>query len=391
VLKQKNKIFYVITSLDYGGSQKNLYYILKYLPKEYKNYLFEPIVISLKKGGRFRGKIASLGIKIYDLGLPERVSFLTFFILPYSIVNFFYLVIIYRPKIIHSFLFQANFLSRFAKIFLPNTKIFCSEHVVEKQKLWQLKLLKITDWLVDQIRTNSKETKDFVIKTHKFPEDKIVIAQNIIDVSDINIKLSPLDIRKELSISIDDFLVVSIGRLNKQKGFDLLIEVVKSFRDKIRYLGYKRNFLFVIIGDGEEYKNLLCYSQMLKVEDYLKFLGYKENVYEYINACDLFLLTSYWEGSPNVVLEALVLKKLVVSSEVEGVGELLNKDFIVSLKKERKSIIEEFVEKIVSIYLMEKDALDYRLCINEKFNIDLYSPNFVIEEKFLKYYIDKLS
>ncbi len=390
MLKQKNNIFYVITSLDYGGSQKNLYYILKYFPKEYKNYIFEPIVISFKKGGRFKNRISCLGVKVYDLCLPEKISFLTFFILPYSIFKFFCLVIKYRPKIIHSFLFQANFLSRFVKFFLPKTKIFCSERVAEKHKLWQLKLLKLSNFLVEKIFVNSEDLKSYVIKTQKVNQQKVLVIQNIIDLSEIKIKHNEFDIRKQLGISEKCFFVISIGRLERQKGFDLSIEVVKNFNEEIRKHNYDRDYVFVIIGDGIEYNRLINYAKKLEVEKYIRFLGYKENIYDYINACDLFLLTSYWEGSPNVVLEALALKRPVISSEVEGISEFLNKDFIVSLKKDRKSIIEEFVEKILNIYLIEKGNLDYTLCINKRFNIDIYLPNFVVG-KFLNHYIDKIS
>lgn len=390
MLKQKNKIkiFYVLTSLDYGGTQKNLYYILKSLPKKYNNFQLEPIVICLKNNGRYKNKIASLDVKVYHLDMPIKSSLFTLCVLPYSLIKFFYLVLKYKPHIVHSFLFQANLLSRFVKVILPKTKIFCSEHVVEKEKLWQLGLLKYTDFLVDQIRTNSQETKEFVIKKHRFKKEKIVISQNMIDLNDIKIKVSISDIRKELKIKENDFLILSVGRLHRQKGYDLLIEIVKKFNERIRNENYK--YLFAVVGDGDEYENLVTYTKKLKVENSIVFLGYKENVYDYINACDLFLLTSYWEGSPNVVLEALALKKIVISTKVEGVSEILNSNYLVDLKQSREKIIDVFVEKIYKIYEnFGFKNYDFRVCLNENFDFYKYSPEFVIKEKFLDYYIDK--
>ncbi|MFN3550957.1 MAG: glycosyltransferase, partial [Endomicrobiia bacterium] len=329
-------------------------------------------------------KICSLGVKIYHLDMPTKTSLLTFFLLPYSLIKFFYLILKYKPQIVHSFLFQANFLSRFVKVVFPKTKIFCSERVVEKEKLWQIKFLRFTDFLVDKIWTNSNETKEFVIKEHKFNEKKIVISPNMIDLNDIKIKFSSSEIKKELALKEGDFLVVSVGRLHRQKGYDLLIEIAKSFSGKIKYKNFR--YLFAVIGDGEEYEDLLNYTKKLQVEDYVKFLGYKENVYDYINACDLFLLTSYWEGSPNVVLEALALKKIVVSTKVEGVSEILNSDYLVNLNQERKDIIDKFVEKIYDVY---KNKYDFKVCLNQNFDFYKYLPEFVIKEKFLYYYIDK--
>lgn len=376
MLNQKNKIMYVITSLDYGGTQKNLYYIIKEIKE---NFGWDIIVVSLKKGGRYRDKIVSLGIKIYDLGLPKNLSFIFLSFLPYSFIKFIFVCIKHRPKIVHSFLFQANILARVIKVFLPKTKIFCSERVAEKQKLWQLKLLKFTNFLVDKIFVNSDELKEFVIKTQKVQKNKVVVVPNVIEPNEIKIGLSKTEVRKELGIDEKDFFVLSVGRLHKQKGFDLLIEIVKSFTDKVESEDYKQRYIFVVIGDGEEYGKLLEYAKRLNVENYIKFLGYKENVYDYINACDLFLLTSYWEGSPNVVLESVVLKKTVISTKVEGVTKILNTNFVVSLHQIREEVVREFVNKIFEIYLFE-ESFDYKKCLSDKFCIEDYLPKNVIEK-----------
>jgi glycosyltransferase involved in cell wall biosynthesis len=375
VWNQKNKIVYFITSLDYGGTQKNLYYIIKEIKE---NFGWDIIVVSLKKGGRYRNKIVSLGIKVYDLGLPKNFSFIFLFFLPYSIIKFIFVCIKYRPKIVHSFLFQANILARVIKIFLPKTKVFCSERVAEKQKLWQLKLLKFTNFLVDKIFVNSDELKEFVIKTQKVQQNKVLVVPNVIEPNEIKTGLSKTEVRNELGISDNDFFILSVGRLHKQKGFDLLVDIVKSFTDKVKSKSCERKYIFVVIGDGEEYGKLLECAKMLNVENYIKFLGYKENVYDYINACDLFLLTSYWEGSPNVVLESVVLKKPVVSTKVEGVAKILNTNFVVSLHQKREEVVREFVNKIFEIYSFE-GRFDYNKSLSDKFCIEDYLPKNVIK------------
>jgi glycosyltransferase involved in cell wall biosynthesis len=375
VWNQKNKIVYFITSLDYGGTQKNLYYIIKEIKE---NFGWDIIVVSLKKGGRYRNKIVSLGIKVYDLGLPKNFSFIFLFFLPYSIIKFIFVCIKYRTKIVHSFLFQANILARIIKIFLPKTKVFCSERVAEKQKLWQLKLLKFTNFLVDKIFVNSDELKEFVIKTQKVQQNKVVVVPNVIEPNEIKIGLSKTEVRNELGISDNDFFILSVGRLHKQKGFDLLVDIVKSFTDKVKSKSCERKYIFVVIGDGEEYNKLLECAKRLNVENYIKFLGYKENVYDYINACDLFLLTSYWEGAPNVVLESVVLKKPVVSTKVEGVAKILNTNFVVSLHQKREEVVREFVNKIFEIYSFE-GRFDYNKSLSDKFCIEDYLPKNVIK------------
>ncbi|MCX7941095.1 MAG: glycosyltransferase [Endomicrobia bacterium] len=385
------KIFYIITSLDYGGTQKNLYYILKNLPKNYKGLKFVPFLVSLKKNGRFKKKFVELGVKLYDLNLPLMTSLATIFVLPYSIIKFFYLVIKHKPNLIHSFLFQANFLSRFAKLVLPKTKIICSERVAEKQKIWQHILLRLTNWLVDFVTVNSERLREFVIQSQKVERGKVILMHNIIDQEEIKITAPAKKIREEIGLTEKDFVVLSVGRLHKQKGFDLFIEIAKEFCNKIKSSVKNHRFLFVIVGDGEEYNLLVRYAEELNVEDYVKFLGYKENVYDYINACDVFLLTSYWEGCPNVILEAISLGKIVVSTKVEGVDEILKEEFLVNLQQDRKIVIKDFVEIIYRIY--EKTLLeDYRSikCAKEQIDLSIYNKDKVLRT-ILPFYIDKVS
>jgi len=379
---KKNRVIFMITSLDYGGTQKNFYYTVKGAKES--NRIFEPVVVSLKKGGKYRNKFLLLNVKLYDLGLPERFSLSSLHILLFGIVKFFYIITKYKPNVVHSFLFQANFLSRFVKILSPKTKIICSERTAEREKLWQLKLLKWTSFLVDVIFVNSEDLKNFVVKTQNVKPEKIVIVENIIDGEEIKIENDKFYIRKQLGVREEDFFVLSIGRLHKVKGFDLLIEIVKDFSDIVENLHCTRKYVFAIIGSGEELNNLLRYAAKLHVKEYIKFLGYKEDVYSYINACDLFLLTSYWEGAPNVILEAAALKKFILSTDVEGVKDIVDDNFVISLQQPRENIVREFSNRIADIYL-KKESYTPEKCLSRKFCIDRYFPKNVIG-KILNYY-----
>lgn len=383
-MEQKFRIMYVITSLDYGGTQKQLYCLLKWLNGRMIKELgsaVELIVISLKRGGRVRDKFLKLKqIPIHDLGLPEISSILNILIFPYSIIKFFYLVLKYKPKMIHSFLFQANFISRFAKVLSPKIKLICSERVAEQQKKWHLLFSRLTNFLVDSIVVNSEDLKKFVIKTQKVSDRMVRVIPNAIETEEMKVNRQPKEIRSELEIENEKFLVVSCGRLHKQKGYDLLIEIAKKINSEPFI---SNSVMFVIIGDGEEHNKLIRRLKDYRLENVVKFIGYKENVYDYINACDLFLLTSLWEGSPNVLLEALYFNKPVISTEVCGVREIIgnNEEYIVQIYKEKGEIINEFVKKIKNLYTKRE------LQVIPRFKIEKYSPKNVID-KFLALYIE---
>ncbi len=369
------KIMYVITSLNYGGTQKQLYYLLKSIKENYCENVI-PIVISLKKNGLMKEKIKSLGVVVDNLFLQEKFSLLNCLALAVSMLKYIYLLLLNRPCIVHSFLFQANILNFFTKVFIPECRVILSERVAEKEKKFNLKLTSFfykKPSLYDKVMVNSQELKKFVIKEQNVLEEKVVVVENIIDLQDLIIEKTETEIREQLGLKKDDFMILSIGRLHKQKGYDLLIEIVRKIKNEqeIKKLSREANILFVVIGDGEEKKVLERKVCNYGLFDYIKFIGYKKNVYDYINACDIFLLTSLWEGSPNVILEAMSFNKPIVSSEVCGVKEIienLSSCFLVSLEDRRDIVVDNFTKYIKMLFLNRFDKKnDYSFVLKKHF------------------------
>jgi glycosyltransferase involved in cell wall biosynthesis len=93
--------------------------------------------------------------------------------------------------------------------------------------------------------------------------------------------------------------VVAAGRLGHQKGFDLLLD---AFAGVVRTLG--RGTL-TILGEGPERAALTAQAAALGIAPAVRLVGFQENPFAYFAAADLFVLSSRYEGLPNVVLEAL--------------------------------------------------------------------------------------
>ena len=86
-----------------------------------------------------------------------------------------------------------------------------------------------------------------------------------------------------------------------------------------------RKCKLVIIGRGYKEKILRKYVRENKLEKIVKLIGYKENIESYIEASDIFVLSSIYEGVPNVLIESLYLKKYIISSDCStGPKEVLN-------------------------------------------------------------------
>ncbi|MCC5915640.1 MAG: glycosyltransferase family 4 protein [Balneolaceae bacterium] len=125
-------------------------------------------------------------------------------------------------------------------------------------------------------------------------------------------------VRERLEMEPDKFYLLSVASIQPRKGQDLLINAAPQLK-KIA-----PNLEILIIGGGRG-----GYVESLKkrVEDenlhFVSFLGRKLNSMEYIYSADAFILTSRAEALPLVILEAMVLKTAVISSDVDGVPEMI--------------------------------------------------------------------
>ncbi len=162
----------------------------------------------------------------------------------------------------------------------------------------------------------SIELKNHLKKLEIFENKKImVLYDSVINIKEVNNKKKvplPGDIIKS-----NYFL--AIGRLTKQKNFDLLIKAFYEF-NKIN-----NSYKLFIIGEGEENKKILNKIHELKLENKIFLLGFKKNVYKYLKNSKAFILSSLWEEMGFVIIEAASCNTLVISSDCpNGPTEFLN-------------------------------------------------------------------
>jgi len=114
--------------------------------------------------------------------------------------------------------------------------------------------------------------------------------------------------------------ILNIGRFTDQKDHHTLLESIKILKNK-----YKLNFILLIMGRGKNKKDIQNFINKNNLKLNVKVIGFKKNPYKYIRHCNLFVLSSRFEGLPNVLLEAITLKKFVISANCPtGPSEILN-------------------------------------------------------------------
>lgn len=124
-------------------------------------------------------------------------------------------------------------------------------------------------------------------------------------------------VRAALGLASGDIVLGSVGRLETQKRFDLLLEVFAALRRD------RPALRLVLAGEGSLHGELEAAARRLGVEGDVLLLGHRTDVADLHHALDLFVQSSDYEGTPNVVLEAMALETPVVATAAGGTAELI--------------------------------------------------------------------
>ncbi|GER93556.1 glycosyltransferase family 1 protein [hot springs metagenome] len=146
---------------------------------------------------------------------------------------------------------------------------------------------------------------------------KCVVVYNGID-PETKPSMPPHEVRKKWEVSENDILIGTVGSLIKRKRLKDLIEAISIAANKTDH-----TIKCIIIGEGTERENLVDLVKRKNLHDKVIFTGFQVDAVSYINAMDIFVLTSEKEGLPRVILEAMLMGKPVVASNVTGPAELV--------------------------------------------------------------------
>ena len=176
------------------------------------------------------------------------------------------------------------------------------------------------DYLISRLLVKKIITASFEIKeklSQRLGEKKVTSIPNSINLDSLKIKKSPRRVRETLGIDDDCRIIGSAGRLVPIKGYQVFLkaaQLIKQRESKVKFL---------IVGDGPEKSNLEKLADELKISEDFLFPGYREDILDIINAMDIFVLSSFHEGIPIALLEAMALEKPIVATKVGGIPEVV--------------------------------------------------------------------
>ena len=202
---------------------------------------------------------------------------------------------------------------------------------------------------------------------------------NEADIETITVKSNlrnPSSIDRK-GIGANTKVIVSAGRLDKQKGFKYLIDAAKLARDQ------QKDWKFFIAGTGKQHDFLLRLINTHNLQDYFFLLGFQEGIYSLLPNADVFVLPSLYEGMPNVLLEAMQKDTPVVTTPVNGAQELVkdNVNGLYIIPADGEDIFNK-LEKILSDKALEKSLIrNAKQTVADRFTLEISIQNI---ENYLK-------
>jgi len=374
--ENKKKILYVITKGNGGGAQRYVYDMATNIPKD----SFESVVLC-GEGDNLNKKLSEKNIRSISISsLGRDISFSKDLRVIKELIAIFKQE---KPFVVHLNSSKAGLLGAIAGRLAKVPKIIFTGHgwaFNENRNIISKIIFIFAHWLTIMlahrtIAVSEKTKKD--ISKMPFVDKKIKVIHNGIDTSETFLnKQNARDFIQKIKSTNCNFWIGSIVELHKNKGQDYLI---KGFA-KIT-VDFPNTCLF-IIGEGEERNNLTTLIENLKLKNRVFLLGRIENAWKYLNAFDIFTLTSRTEALPYTILEAGLAEKAVIASRVGGIPEIIEDRFSgILVPKEN----DERIADAMAIYLRDEGARNKHAQNLKNTIIENFSINKMVRETIAEY------
>lgn len=300
------KILYIITGLGVGGAEVQVLT----LADKFADAGHQVAIVHLT--GEALLEPSNKLIQVIGMGMSK--SPISFFLAIFRLKK---IIKKFKPDVVHSHMFHANIITRVARIFVKMPWLISTAHNSNEGGALRMGLYRLTNPLADFSTNVSEEAVQSFLAKKAFKSGELHAVYNGIDT----VKFSPNSadrdaIRQEMNCQ-DLRVLVAVGRLAEAKDYPNLI---RAFADVVKK---NSKCILWIVGDGPLKSELITLVAGLKINEKVKFLGLRRDVPKLLNAADVFVLSSAWEGLPLVVGEAMACQKVVVVTNCGGVAEFV--------------------------------------------------------------------
>ncbi len=300
------RIAFCITELDPGGAERALVRIVKGLDRA----RWTPHVYCLAERGPLGEDLVAAGVSLTCLNVRSGRDVGGVGRLAKAMKDF-------HPVILQTFMFHGNIVGRLAAWIAGVPIVVAGVRVIEPDMRWRMRLDRWSNRLVDHTVCVSSAVAD-VYRELGYREDQLTVVPNGVDF-DRFANAEAADLTR-FGIPKGARTIISVGRLHPQKGFDKLIDALLGI---LMASDVDEPVHLLIVGEGPQRQRLESQIERFGLDDYVHLIGRQPDTAPLLRAADLFVLSSRWEGMPNVLLEAMAAGLPCVATNVEGVAELV--------------------------------------------------------------------
>ena len=317
---KSKKVEIIFSSSDIGGAERSLGKIIINNTNSLVNYS----AATFGKKGELTNWLLNNGIFCQSMD--------------FKYLNLFLYLLRKKPDTVYVIGFRMSVFIRFLKFFFQNTTIIQGVRWnPSTSSLLDISfryIEKLFGFLIDGYITNSHASK---LTLQKVTKRKIAVIYNGIE----------LEYKKPPKYSAREKTIITIANINKRKGLMEYLDCIESI------LSEDKNLNFIFLGNDNMNGQFQRKIRDRRLQHNVRYLGFKDDVREYIKNSRLFVLPSlYGEGCPTTILESFSLSTPVVAFNIDGIPELISSNidgFICDLKN-----YEDLKEKIILLFY-EKD------------------------------------
>lgn len=229
----------------------------------------------------------------------------------------------YKPDIVYAHSSKAGAIARIARVGMKNKCIYNPHgwsfkmHCSKSKQLFYTVIERILAPFCDQIVCISEAEKLSALNAHICARKNLQVIFNGVDIQQYESGEHGVLHRCELGIPEDAFVIGTVGRISPQKSPDIFIKATKEIKEKIR------NTHFIMVGDGEQRKEIEEYAKRNGIANSLHITGWVNNPMSYVELFNVALLLSRWEGFGLALPEYMMAGKPIVATNVDAIPNII--------------------------------------------------------------------
>lgn len=351
------RVLYLAHTFAVGGAEEMVLNLVRHLPDEYQR-----AVVCIDQPGPIGAEIEKTGTPVRALGLQPGLK------RPFDVMRLQHALHEFEPTIVHTFLLTASLYGRFAAMLARVPIVIGSEVNIYQHKQWPHRVAE--RWLMrhtDAVVASARSVRDFYLDQIGADPDKVVVIYNAVDWSQLQTSRSRTELRAELGVPVDVPVAGIIARLTEQKAHRVLFEALIR-RPELGSLHV------IAVGDGHLRDDLQSRAERLGLASRIHFAGARRDLGNILNAVDMFVMPSLWEGLPLSLVLAMGAGLPVIASRVAGIPEVVDEGVSGLLVEPGKAapLADAMARVVIDDSLRESLGRRARALVRPRFGVDGY-------------------